>query len=295
MNVIGHKWIFLSVSGVFVAASIAAAVLYGFELGIDLRGGSAWQIRFEEPPAREKLLEFAAGETGLAGAVITEQGEGKFLIRSKEMPEEERSAYAEKLRAAFGPFEELQFSSIGAAVGAELRSKALTAFFLVLLMISFYIAFVFRKVSRPVGSWKYGVITLVTLFHDALIPIGLFALLGKFAGVEVDVNFIVAILVVMGFSVHDTIVVFDRIRENLRTARGDGGFDALVNASVNQTIVRSVNTSLTLVLVLVALYFLGAPSLGYFVLAILVGTVVGTYSSIFVASPLLTIWRKRPS
>ncbi|MEK7641173.1 MAG: protein translocase subunit SecF, partial [Patescibacteria group bacterium] len=161
---------------------------------------------------------------------------------------------------------------------------------LVLLAISLYVAFAFRKVSKPVSSWKYGIITLITLFHDALVPAGMFAVLGRLLNLEVDTNFVVAILVVVGFSVHDTIVVFDRIRENLRIAGSNvGDFSSLVNSSINQTFARSINTSLTLILTLVALYFLGPAALQYFVLTILVGVVMGTYSSIFIASPLLTV------
>ena len=159
-----------------------------------------------------------------------------------------------------------------------------------LIGISLFIAFAFRKVSRPIRSWKYGVVTLVTLFHDVVIPAGLFAYLGRFYGVEADTNFIVALLVVMGFSVHDTIVVFDRIRENLLLGREGAGLAEVVNKSINETLARSINTSVTLVLVLVALLLFGPATLTYFVLAILVGVILGTYSSIFVASPLLVIW-----
>ncbi len=188
---------------------------------------------------------------------------------------------------------DLRFESIGPAIGGELRSKAYWAFLFVILGISLYIAFAFRKVSHPVSSWKYGIIPLVTLFHDAVIPAGLIAVLGVLRHVEIDTNFVVAILVVMGFSVHDTIVVFDRIRENLRLERSSKfDFGALVNKSVNETFARSLNTSFTLVLVLVALYIFGSASLQYFILTMLVGTIVGTYSSIFVASPLLTLWRQ---
>ncbi|MDP3800311.1 MAG: protein translocase subunit SecF, partial [bacterium] len=203
-----------------------------------------------------------------------------------------KEEYFSKLQSKLGPVSELRFDTIGSSIGQELRRKAITAFILVLVGISLYIAFAFRKVSQPVNSWKYGAITLATLFHDAIIPGGLFAVLGHFFNAELDTNFIVAILVVMGFSVHDTIVVFDRIRENLRFAGHKYEFNELVNNSVNQTLVRSLNTSLTLVLVLVALYFLGSAELKYFVLTMGIGTIVGTYSSIFVASPLLTMWRK---
>jgi preprotein translocase subunit SecF len=158
----------------------------------------------------------------------------------------------------------------------------------VLFGISLYIAFAFRKVSKPVSSWKYGMVTLVTLFHDVIMPAGLLAVLGRFKGIEIDTNFIVALLVVMGFSVHDTIVVFDRIRENLTLARGKAvSLGDIINKSIRETFARSINTSLTLMIVLVALLVFGPPSLFYFILTILVGTLFGTYSSIFVASPLL--------
>ena len=292
MDVVGRKTIFFSISGALVLVSFAASILYGFKPGIDFVGGTLWQIRIAGPNVSKGRVEtFFAEELKAPGAVIIEQ-EDSFLIRSGEISETDHQAYSARLKE-LGEVTELRFETIGAAVGYELRVKAIIAFVLVLFAISLYIAFVFRKVSYPVSSWKYGVITLLTLFHDAVIPVGLFALLGKFANAEVDVNFVVAVLVVMGFSVHDTIVVFDRIRENLRTNRaGKFNFSDLVNQSVNQTMARSVNTSLTLVLVLIALYLFASSSLHYFVLTILVGTVVGTYSSIFVASPLLTLWQK---
>jgi preprotein translocase subunit SecF len=186
----------------------------------------------------------------------------------------------------------LRFESIGPVVGAELKSKAIWAFILVLFGISLYIAFAFRKVSYPVSSWKYGIATLICLFHDAVIPAGLYAWWGSVKGLEIDTNFIVAILTIMGFSVHDTIVVFDRIRENLIVHKGKK-LDEIINISINQTFARSINTTLTLVIVLLALYLFGAPTLSYFILLILIGTIIGTYSSIFMASPLLTYLQKK--
>ncbi len=163
---------------------------------------------------------------------------------------------------------------------------------MVLVGISLYVAFAFRKVSRPISSWKYGIITLVTLFHDVSIPAGFLVVLGKLKGVEIDTNSLVALLVIMGFSVHDTIVVFDRIRENLLLDRGRSDFGTVINNSVNQTMARSINTSLTLFLVLIALFIFGPITLKYFILTLLIGTIAGAYSSIFVASPLLQVWQK---
>lgn len=296
MNVIGKKHIFISVSGILVVAAVIAISVFGFKPGIDFVGGSLWQLKFSDSSVtREKLGDFLFSSLKLEHITITaDTTGGSFIVRATEIKEEDHAGYLEKLKEGLGGVDELQFQTIGAAVGKELRAKAITAFILVLVGISIYIAFAFRKVSKPVSSWKYGIITLVTLFHDALIPAGLMAFLGYALNLEIDTNFIVAILVVMGFSVHDTIVVFDRIRENLRLSNpAKKDFSELVNESVNQTMARSINTSLTLVLVLIAMYIFGSSTLTYFILTILVGTIVGTYSSIFVASPLLTMWRGR--
>lgn len=288
MNIIGYKKVYLTLSVLMVAASIAAIFTFGFRQGIDFVGGTAWQVSFQDEVSASSLNEFLAGQRLENILVRPGTVPGDFSIRTKEISEERHQELASVMRAELGEFEELSFSSIGPAIGKELRDKSLFAFGLVLMGISLYIAFAFRRVSYPVSSWKYGFITLVTLFHDAVIATGFLALLGWWRGAELDTNFIVAILVIMGFSVHDTIVVFDRIRENLTLARAKSDFQEIVNDSVNQTMARSINTSLTLILVLVALYLYGAESLINFTLLILVGTVVGAYSSIFVASPLLT-------
>mgnify|MGYP001580652240 CR=1 FL=1 len=286
LAIIKNKFVFLTFSGILVIASVIAIWQFGLTPGIDFSGGVSWQLKFASVPDRAELQSF------FPDGLITPQDDGDVMIRLKDITEKEKGEKLAELSKRFGAVEELQFKNIGPAVGNDLKNKAIWAFVLVLITISLYVAFAFRKVSQPVSSWKYGAITLVTLFHDALIPAGLFAVLGHLFNAEADTNFIVAILVVIGFSVHDKIVVFDRIRENLKI---DGGaradFNQLVNKSVNQTLARSVNTSLTLVLTLLALYFLGPANLQYFILTILVGTVVGTYASIFVASPLLTLWK----
>lgn len=284
MNIIGKKYIFLTASGLLVLVSVVVLVVWGFRPGIDFTGGTLWQIRGGKITADQikQILPEAA--------VNFQSSDQTYLIRMPEITEARHKELFNSMAMADLTVEELRFETIGPAIGVELRNRALWAVALVLLGISLYIAFAFRQVSKPVSSWKYGLITLVTLFHDAVIPAGLMAVLGRFLNAEIDANFVVAILVVMGFSVHDTIVVFDRIRENLRLAGGRvSDFSVLVNKSINETLARSVNTSLTLILVLLALFFLGAPTLSYFILVILVGTIFGTYSSIFIASPLLTL------
>ena len=274
-NIIGHKSIFLTISGLLALAAIVSIAVFGLKQGIDFVGGTQWQIKV--PAVISELQKIYPEAT-----VVEESSTKSFIIRAKTIDRE--------LVKKLGAVEELSYEEIGPAIGSELRRKAIWAFIGVLLTISLYIALAFRKVSRPVSSWKYGLITLVTLFHDAIIPIGLLAYLGQSGLTELNTNIVVAVLVIMGFSVHDTIVVFDRIRENIKFAKNPSAdFNGLVNKSVNETLVRSVNTSLTLIIVLLALLFLGAAGLTYFILTILIGVIVGTYSSIFVASPLLTL------
>ena len=275
-------------------ASIIAIAVFGFQPGIDFAGGTLWQIAITRTDAdltrtnAEEIKKFFETDLGVKNIIVfPAENNDSFLIRFGHISEQEHQNYLSALKNKFGDIEELRFEGIGPTIGKELKSKAVWAIVMVMLGISLYIAFAFRKVSYPIKSWKYGIITLITLFHDVIIPAGLLAVLGRRLGIEIDTNFVVALLVVMGFSVHDTIVVFDRIRENLLLQKNRLDLPVIINNSVNQTFVRSINTSLTLILVLLALFFFGPVTLKYFILTILVGTTVGTYSSIFVASPLL--------
>jgi len=290
MNIIGHRKIFLCFSGVLILLSIIAIIVFGFKPGVDFAGGTLWQIKLtdgERQIISSNLKELFKNDLGINDATVFPADNQSFIIRLGHISEEEHQNYLDVFKTKFNDIEELRFEGIGPAVGHELKNRAFWAIALVLLGISIYIAFAFRKVSYPIKSWKYGVITLITLFHDITIPAGLLAIIGWKWGIEVDTNFIVALLVIMGFSVHDTIVVFDRIRENLLLNRVRLDLPVIINSSVNQTLARSVNTSLTLILVLIVLFFFGPVTLKYFILTILVGTIFGTYSSIFIASPLL--------
>ncbi|MFH1193133.1 MAG: protein translocase subunit SecF [Candidatus Jorgensenbacteria bacterium] len=292
-DLIKHKYWFLGFSGVLILISLVAVAVFGLRAGIDLKGGAQWEVSFSGAAPTEDAVRVALQGAGAREVFVKREGEGALLIRLPVIDEPTHAAYAEALKM-LGVLEEKNFSSIGPTIGAELRTRAIWAIVLVLLGISLYVAWAFRKVAAPVASWKYGLVTLFSLFHDVAIPVGLLAVLGWWQGIEIDTNFIVALLVVMGFSVHDTIVVFDRIRENLLLAKGKRfSFGDLINQSVGETFARSVNTSLTLIIVLVALLVVGPPSLFYFVLTILVGTVFGTYSSIFIASPLLYLFGRR--
>ncbi|MEK9179906.1 MAG: protein translocase subunit SecF [Patescibacteria group bacterium] len=250
-----------------------------------------WQFRAGEGIDISVVEETFRAELALPDVRASiDPGTNTFFTRTPAINEADHQKFLAILKGKFSGFEELGFQSIGPSVGAELRNNAIWAIALVLVGISLYIAFAFRKASKPVSSWKYGWVALITLLHDVAIPAGMLALLGYFMHVEIDTNFIVALLVVMGFSVHDTIVVFDRVRENLLLSRVKLNFEKTVNDSVNQTMARSINTSLTLILVLIALLFAGPEGLRYFILTLLVGTSVGVYSSIFVASPLLVVF-----
>lgn len=292
LNIIGHRKIFLTISAILVIGSIAAIGVFRFNEGIDFKGGTLWSFRVDGNPDTAEIGQLLATTLENSDVRLSVDSDGALLARLPDMGEDQHQKIAAAVTGKYQGFQELSFQSIGPSVGASLRNKALIALALVLVAISLYIAFAFRKVFQPVSSWKYGLITLLTLLHDVAVPAGVMAVLGHFLKTEIDTNFLVALLVVMGFSVHDTIVVFDRIRENLLKERAKGDFEDIVNRSVNQTLGRSINTSLTLILVLVALYAIGPASLHYFVLTLLIGVVTGIYSSIFVASPLLIVWQK---
>lgn len=289
LNIIGKRKIYYAISAVFIAASIIALLLWGLKFGIDFKGGSMLEVAYSDNkrPETNQIIN-SLKPLKLNDLRISPVGDNGVSFRFRETDE---ATHQEIIKILGNNIEERQFSSIGPTIGTELKQKSIKAIIIVLFGISLYIALVFRKVSRSLSSWRYGVVTLIALFHDLVIPIGLFACLGHFYGVEVGTNFIVALLVILGFSVHDTIVVFDRIRENLkRYASLD--FVPLVNQSVNETLVRSVSTSFTVLLTLLALYVFGGESLRYFILALMVGIFFGTYSSIFIASPLLVSWFK---
>jgi preprotein translocase subunit SecF len=292
-NLIKYKNLFFAVSGILIVGALISIFIFGFRLGIDFTSGSLWQLKIPGTNITEVQDFFKSDVKVDLSSISYDEVSQSYSLTFKEITDSERQSYFGILKNKFGNgLEDLDFWSISPSVSTELKNQSAAAIVMVVLLISFYVAFAFRKVSRPISSWKYGIITLLTLAHDAIIPAGVLAVLGNYYGITIDTNFIVALLVVVGFSVHDTIVVFDRIRENLLLSRGRESLENIVNKSVNETMRRSINTSLTLITVLVVLFFLGPVSLKYFVLTILVGTIVGTYSSIFIASPLLVVSEK---
>lgn len=289
MFIINHKRIFLTISAFIVLASIVAIATYGLKLGIDFKGGSLMEVSYTNTrPALEKVTE-AVGTLMLGETIIQESGDKDIVVKSRDLTETERASLVETLsiKKEFAVTEK-SYTSIGPSVGTELARKSIISIILVILAIIAFIAFAFRHVSRPVASWKYGLIAVVTLAHDIIIPSGVFALLGHFHGAEVDTLFVVALLTVLGLSVSDTIVVFDRIRENLKLHVGET-FAETVGKSLSQTFTRSINTSLTVIIALLALFFFGPVTTKNFALVLVVGMFFGTYSSIFVASPILVL------
>lgn len=296
MFIIKHKNLFIGISIALVIASIVLLSTMGLKFGIDFKGGAATEVSYTPARPDVTLVQAAVAKLNIGEALIQPTNEDGYLIKTRNLTEPE---HQELLKALVvdktNTVEEKNYTSIGPSIGQELKHKAIWSIILVMLAIIFFIAYAFRKVSRPVSSWRYGFIAVVTLFHDVFITAGAFALFSHFRGTEVDTLFVVALLTVLGLSVSDTIVVFDRVRENLRLHMNEP-FSATVGKSLSQTFRRSINTSLTVILVLISLYLFGPTTTKTFSLVLAVGLFFGTYSSIFLASPLLVIvenWQQK--
>lgn len=302
MNIpfIKYSKIWLTLSAIIAIASVLALAKWGLKPGIDFTGGSLLEVSFSQNrPAVETMNQVLTGDLKLKDAVVQGSGTSKFIVRTNFLNEDEHQLVLKQLRDKFqttdNTVREERFETIGAAVSKQLRTRALWAIILVNLGIIIYITYAFRKVSYPVASWKYGALAIVALIHDVLLVMGVFAVLGHFYGVEVDIAFVVALLTVLGFSVHDSIVVYDRTRENL-LRHNNVSFADTINAGLNQTLMRSINTTMTTILTLLALYIWGGATIHNFVLALIIGFTTGAYSSIFIATPLLVYvekWQRR--
>ncbi|MCA9366358.1 protein translocase subunit SecF [Candidatus Kaiserbacteria bacterium] len=313
MRIIQYKNILIALGLAAMLVSAGLVFKYGLNLGIDFTGGALTEVVYETQPEKAELeSNLSSMELGDYSLRVTtdETGRAGYILRSRDLSEPERVQVQEVLTAAGQGGEITRFTSIGPVIGQELKDKAVWAIGGVVAIIVLYVAFAFAGVGKPVGSWVYSFITIFVLVHDVLVPSALMSLLGKFAGIEVDVLFVMALLAVLGYSVNDTIVVFDRVRENLikyrqekkKVRRDEFGqkheeidytfdkpFSEIVGISVSETLLRSFNTSFTTFLALVALYFFGGDVTKTFALVLIAGVVAGTYSSIFLASPLL-VW-----
>lgn len=284
--IVKHRYVWYALSAVMILASAISLGAYGLKQGIDFTGGSILAVRFEQRPSiadTDAALREAVKDLG--AVVIQPAGDSDIQIRTKTLTEDEHTAVTAKLSQSFGTSTELRFDAIGPVIGKELRDKSLQGLAVTLVLILAYVAWAFRKVSGRVKSWQYGLVTIAAAFHDIIVPLGVFAALGHFRGDEVGTPFVAALLTILGYSITDTIVVLDRVRENLQ--KSEGTFAEIVEASIQQTMLRSFNTSVTTLLTLVAIYLFGGATLHDFTLTLIIGITVGTYSSIFVAAPLL--------
>jgi preprotein translocase subunit SecF len=302
MFIVNHRRIFFVISLLLVLGSLGAIWRLGLNFGTDFTGGAIAEVNYgtldgataTQVPSVEVVRQ-AVNALDFGDAVVQAAGPGAYLLRLPTLDEAEHQtllATLDELTPPGGTFTETRFSSVGPALGAELARKGIIAIVIVVFLILIYIAFVFRQVSRPVSSWIYGLVVIIMMFHDVLIPTGIFALLGHYYGVSIDALFLTAFLTILGLSVNDKIVALDRIRENLRRHGGES-FPAVVGRSLRETLTRSVNTSVTIIITLLAVYFLGSETTRWFALAMALGMLVATYSSIFVAAPLLVSWAGR--
>lgn len=299
LRITHHRRTYYALSGLLTGLSLAAWLLWGLKPGIDFTGGSLLEVEFSQNrPSVERVVEVARETVESEELTAQPLGERGMVLRMPPIAETEHQKMLTGLKESFEKdgvaLDEKRFESIGPLIGEELRKKTIYAVVGAILAIVLYITYAFRKVSHPVASWKYGACTVVALAHDVLIPVGVFSALGHFYGIEVGAWIVTALLTVLGFSVHDTIVVFDRIRENLSHARRES-FEEVINRSLNETLGRSINTSLTVLFVLFSAYFLGGESIRNFILTMIIGISVGVYSSIFLGSPLLVSWHLRDS
>lgn len=291
MLIINHKKIFISISLALVALSLLSIFIFGLRPGIDFTGGALLEVEYEESRPELDAIYAEVSNLDFGNVLIQPTGERGIIIKARALSESEH----QELLNALGredSLTEVSYNSIGPSVGRELTRKAIIAIILVSLSVILFIAFVFRRVSKPVSSWRYGFIAIITLLHDIIIPTGIFAVLANFYGAELDTLFVVALLTILGLSLSDTIVIFDRIRENLADEAEKNKkteFGLVVGKSIEQSYARSIATSLTVIIVLLALLFFGPESTKHFALMLTAGMTVGTYSSIFLASPLL-VW-----
>ncbi len=302
MFVVNYRKTFFILSAILIAISIFAMVKFGFNFGIDFKGGTLTQVTYTEARPSQESLKTAVTSLNFKNfgdTVIQPTNTKSYVLRTRELTNPEKEMFLAAL--TLNNTHKLtidSYDSVGPVVGNELKNKAYTAIVLVIICIVLFVTYAFRKVSEPVASWKYGFATIVALVHDVIIPTGLFIIFIHYHGGEIDVLFVSAILAILGYSVHDTIVVFDRVREHLRVNKEDKireSFDVTVGKSVSETFGRSINTSLTIFLVLLVLYLIGGETTRDFALVLLIGVVAGTYSSIFVAAPLLVTLEKMQS
>ncbi len=283
--------IFFSVSLIAMAVSLALFLVYGLNLGVDFTGGSLLEIEFLKDRSERSVIIERLSNLNLGQISVSEAGERGLILKMPEISEQSHQEILAELRK-FGDFEEKRFDSIGSVLGSELKRKSIIAVIVALLLISIYLAIVFSRVGSAVSPLVLALGAIVALIHDLILPIGVFSWLGRFKGVAIDAPMIAAALAILGYSINDTVVVYDRIRENILKSKGEN-FNEIVHKSIKQTLVRSINTTLTTLFAVIAIYIFGGETLKNFSLALIIGIASGAYSSILVASPILMMFHKK--
>jgi preprotein translocase subunit SecF len=292
IQIIKYKYLYIIFSAAILIPGAIFLIFRGLNMSIDFTGGSLFRYEFKSA-VDTNAIKSEFENLGIKVEGIVNDGGNKYSIRTKEVDTEINNDLKEVMKKKFEGAQQLSFETVGPAVGAETTKKAFVALAWASVGILLYIAYAFRNIPKPYSSFRFGVSAIISMLHDALMVTGIFSILGYFFKIEVDSLFITAVLTIIGFSVHDTIVVFDRIRENLNKLPRSYSFEEIVNYSIVETLSRSVATSLTVVMTLFSLYLLGGSSIKTFVLAMLIGIVSGTYSSIFTAAPVLVIWEEK--
>lgn len=294
MFILKYKKIFITLSALVVLSSLVCVGMFGLKLGIEFTGGSV--VDFTINPKVEQSVIQERLDANFKEEYSLREENSMYTLRTRVLNEEEKVQLLSTIsNGALENIKVEKFDTVGPTLGTELRNKAIFALILVLICITIFIAYAFRHVSTPVSSWKYGFITMIALVHDVVIPLGVFAVLGHTLGIEVDSLFLTALLVILGYSINDTIVVFDRIRENLSHVsenKREAEFENIVGSSLSQTFVRSINTTLTTLISASIIFMLTEGNIRYFALTMIIGMASGAYSSLFVASPLLVMANK---
>ncbi len=295
LKIIRKRKLWYTISLLMIVIGLASVMVFGFKYGLDFTGGSLIEIQYAKDRPSNQVISDILATKNFSAPKVQPSGDTDVIIRLQEISEAQHQLLLSSLTEQAqkdnpeNSIIEKRFESFGSTLGAELRRNSIYAILFVLVAIILYLAYAFRKVTHPVASWKFGTVAVIALAHDVLVVLGLFSILGYLYNTEIDSLFITALLTLLGFSVHDTIVTLDRVRENI-FKKQDLTFEEVVNASINETITRSINTSATTLFALIAIYFFGGSTVKDFSLALIAGIVVGTYSSIFIAAPLLVTW-----
>ncbi len=289
---------FLPLSALLVVASLVIFVTPGPVLSIEFTGGTLLEVELRDGASQAQveaaLAKVRFGDVTLADAKVTRTRTGTYFIRTQNLTTEQHAELLATLEKELGETVfELQYTTIGPTVGQSLKTSAVWALVAALVAIVLYIAAAFRKIPAQLSPWTFGLATIVALVHDIAIILGIFTILSHFTTFQVDTLFVSALLSIMGYSVSDTIVIFDRIRDNMFAEGKRGEIKEIAERSLRQTITRTLNTGLGALIMLFALFFFGSESIRWFILALIVGTVIGTYSSFFIATPLLVLWKSR--